>query len=168
MKVGDLVRFRKESRAWISYDLEPDAKGRVFEIYANAQAKGAYKVDVTFPGASVLKRAIDITELEIIGRDADAPTRWLGARSALHETKGRLYLWSASAVVGLLMTGLFTMHVARAAHREKRIVERARPFCVQKIFTNKEMRRFVRLAYRSQPTNEDAVPTVVALCRGNV
>jgi hypothetical protein len=168
MKVGDLVRFRKESRAWMSYDVQPDAKGRVFEVYANAQAKGAYKVDVTFPGASVLTRAIDISELEIIGRGHDVHTKWLSARSALLETKRRLYLWTASAVVGLLATGLLTMHVAKAAHREKRIVEQARPYCAQKLFTNKEMRRLVRLAYRSQATNEDAVPAVVALCRGNV
>jgi len=168
MKVGDLVRFRKESKAWMSYDMEPDARGLVIEVYANVQVKGAHKVDVSFPGMGVLKRAIDISELEIVGRDHGASIKWPGTISALRETKRRrFFLWTASSVVGLLAFGLLTLHVAKAAHREKRIVERARPFCVQKMLTNKDMHRLVRLAYRSRRTDEDAVRAVVALCQGS-
>jgi hypothetical protein len=168
MKVGDLVRFRKESRAWVSYDMEPDAKGRVIEVYTNVQVKGAHKVDVSFPGTSALKRAIDVTELEIVGGDHGASINWPRTLSTLRKAKRRrLFVWVASPVFGLLAFGLLTLHVAKAAHREKRIVERARPFCVQKMFTNGEMRRLVRLAYRSRRTNEDAVRAVVALCQGS-
>ncbi|MFI5015754.1 MAG: hypothetical protein ACHQAY_25740 [Hyphomicrobiales bacterium] len=67
IKIGDRVRFRRGSRAWIFHGVEPDMRGNVVEVYADAHAKGAYKVDVSFSGLKELKRGIDVAELEVVG-----------------------------------------------------------------------------------------------------
>ena len=66
MKMGDRVRFRRESKAWIHYGLEPDARGVVVEVYRDAEARGGHKVDVRFPGTRELERGIDTEELEVL------------------------------------------------------------------------------------------------------
>jgi hypothetical protein len=65
MKVGDRVKFRRESKAWMHYGLEPEARGYVVEVHDDPEAKGGHKVDVRFPGPGEPERGIDIEELEV-------------------------------------------------------------------------------------------------------
>jgi hypothetical protein len=66
MKFGDRVKFRGESKAWMHYGLEPDARGVVVKIYDDADARGGQRVDVTFPGLREPECGIDIEELEVL------------------------------------------------------------------------------------------------------
>jgi hypothetical protein len=66
MKVGDRVKFRRESKAWKSYGLEPDAKGYVVEIFQDPETRGGNRVDVRFPGTGEPEHGIDTEELEIL------------------------------------------------------------------------------------------------------
>jgi len=159
MKVGDRVRFRVGTKAGIFNGVEPEARGTVVEVYSNAQAKGAYKVDVSFAGSKEINRAIDVAELDIVRRGHGVPSKQHSAR--------RFHLLTGFATLGLLVTGVLTLHAAKAAQREKRLVERVQPVCARNGLTNREMRRLVRFAYKSWPNREDAVRATVTLCRGN-
>ena len=66
MKTGDSVKFRRESKAWMHYGLEPGARGVVVKMYGDADARGGRKVDVSFPGVPEPERGIDIEELEVL------------------------------------------------------------------------------------------------------
>jgi len=66
MMVGDRVKFRRASKAWKYYGLEPDAKGCVVEVHRDAEARGGWRVDVRFPGTAEPERGIEIEELEVI------------------------------------------------------------------------------------------------------
>jgi hypothetical protein len=66
MKVGDRVRFRKESQAWKLYGVEPDAKGYVVAVYYDAEPYGRHKVDAIFPGLQEPERGVPFEELEIV------------------------------------------------------------------------------------------------------
>ena len=59
------MKFRRESKAWMHYRLDPDAKGYVVKLYGDPEAKGGRKVDVKFPGHEP-ERGIDTEELEVI------------------------------------------------------------------------------------------------------
>jgi hypothetical protein len=73
IKVGDRVRFRKESRAWKLYGVEPDAKGDVVEIYHEAEPHGRRMADVIFPGLQEPERGVPFEELEIVKVSARRP-----------------------------------------------------------------------------------------------
>ncbi len=84
------------------------------------------------------------------------------------EPKKQLHLWTWSALVGVFLVGLFILHgAARAAQREKRMVNRIRTVCAHNGFSNEEMHRFVRFTYGAWPTKEEAVLAATLLCRGN-
>jgi len=65
MKVGDRVKFRRGSKAWKQYGLEPDAKGYVVEIYHAPETRSGCKVDAKFPGTREPERGIDADEVSI-------------------------------------------------------------------------------------------------------
>jgi hypothetical protein len=83
MKVGDRVKFRRQSKAWMHYGLEPEAKGYVVEVYQDAEAKGGHKIDVRFPGMLEPERGIDAEELEVL---ACAPSTRRPASSSSRRT----------------------------------------------------------------------------------
>jgi hypothetical protein len=66
MNIGDRVKFRRESKAWMHYGLQPEARGFVVKIYRDPDARGGQKVDVRFPGPGEPERGIDIDELEVL------------------------------------------------------------------------------------------------------
>ncbi|MFI5015327.1 MAG: hypothetical protein ACHQAY_23575 [Hyphomicrobiales bacterium] len=66
MKIGDHVRFRRQSRAWQGHGLEPDAKGYVTEIYGDPDVGEMCLADVMFSGWPEPERGIRIDELEIV------------------------------------------------------------------------------------------------------
>jgi len=80
-----------------------------------------------------------------------------------------LHLWTWTALVAVLLVGLFILHeAARATQREKRMVDRIRTVCAHNGFSNEEMHRLVRFTYGSWPTKEESIRAALLLCRGKV
>ncbi len=68
---------------------------------------------------------------------------------------------TAALIAAIWVCGL----TARAAQREARLVEMARPDCIHNGVTNKELRHLVRGEVEAGSDEKDAVRTVVNLCQ---
>ena len=85
--------------------------------------------------------------------------------------KGRLKLRVAGTLAAVLLaivvTGRF-LTSSRAAQREARLVEIARPDCIHAGATNAELHRLVRSQYRSGVSKKDALMAVITICKSKL
>jgi hypothetical protein len=85
--------------------------------------------------------------------------------------KGRLKLrvaaTLAAALLAIVVTGRF-LSSSRAAQREARLVEIARPDCSHAGTTNAELHRLVKSQYRSGVSKKDALLAVISICRAKL
>jgi hypothetical protein len=70
-----------------------------------------------------------------------------------------------TSVAAAIMCGIWVFDVtARAALRESRLMEMARPACSHSAITNEELRDLVRHELEGGSSKKDALGTLVALC----
>jgi hypothetical protein len=72
MRVGDRVKFRMGSRAWIALGLPPDMRGEVVDTFRDPADRGVQTADVRFPDSDTPRRGIDSDELEVISWGSSA------------------------------------------------------------------------------------------------
>jgi hypothetical protein len=103
-----------------------------------------------------------------------SPFGWWMSRMSAIARRERPSLQSSSLVMtslvamGLAMSGGAMLIIsAKAAQRESRLVEMARPACGHTGITNEELRRFVRNEYNTGTDKQNTLRTVVALCQAN-
>jgi hypothetical protein len=73
--------------------------------------------------------------------------------------------WFVSVTAALISAIWVCGMTARAAQREARLVEMARPDCIHSGITNKELRHLVRGEIEAGTDERDAVRTVVTFCQ---
>jgi 8-oxo-dGTP pyrophosphatase MutT (NUDIX family) len=104
------------------------------------------------------------------------PGRWLRSIS-LAARRDRLIVQGRKP--SLAMTSFFVMGLAlsggamliisaKAAQRESRLVEMARPACGHTAMTNEELHRLVRNEYNTGTDKQNTLRSVVALCQANL
>jgi hypothetical protein len=76
--------------------------------------------------------------------------------------------WFVSITAALISALWVCSMTAKAAQREARLVDMARPDCIHSGVTNKELRHLVRGEIGTGTNEEDAVRTVVNLCQAKL
>jgi hypothetical protein len=76
--------------------------------------------------------------------------------------------WFVSIIAALISAiWVFTM-TAKAAQREARLMEMARPECIHSGVTNRELRHLVRGEIEAGTEEQEAVRSVVTLCQAKL
>ena len=82
-----------------------------------------------------------------------------------HAPRSDALRWLVSITAALIAAIWVCGMTARAAQREARLVEMARPDCIHNGVTNKELRHLVRGEVDAGTDEKEAVRSVVTLCQ---